>query len=100
LLDTPTDAWGGTGETHDWKLARSIAQTTPIILAGGLTPENVQSAIVHVQPWGVDVSSGIETNKQKDITKIRAFIQNVRNISPRAYPSRNDELYQNTLDRL
>ncbi len=85
LLDTPTDAlearggtWGGTGETHDWQLARSIAQATPIILAGGLTPENVQSAITHVHPWGVDVSSGIETNTQKDSTKIRAFIQNVR----------------------
>lgn len=98
LLDTPTNAWGGTGETHDWELARSIAQATPIILAGGLTPDNVQSAITHVQPWGVDVSSGIETNKQKDITKIHAFIQNVRNIPPRAYPSRTDEPYQNALD--
>lgn len=81
LLDTPTNDWGGTGETHDWKLARSIAQATPIILAGGLTPENVQSALAHVQPWGVDVSSGIETNKQKDNAKIHTFIQNVRNIS-------------------
>ncbi len=101
LLDTPTDAWedtwGGTGETHDWKLARSIAQATPIILAGGLTPDNVQSAIAHVQPWGVDVSSGIETNKQKDSAKIRAFIQNVRNIS---LATRDSPVpYRNTLDR-
>ena len=78
LLDTPTAAWGGTGETHDWDLARSIAQTTPIILAGGLTLENVQAAIAHVQPWGVDVSSGVETQKQKDITKIQQFIENAR----------------------
>ena len=99
LLDTPTDTWGGTGETHDWQLALSIAQTTPIILAGGLTPDNVQSAITHVQPWGVDVSSGIETNKQKDIAKIRAFIQNVRNVSLVTHPPHNDELYQNALDK-
>ncbi|HYK86878.1 MAG TPA: bifunctional indole-3-glycerol-phosphate synthase TrpC/phosphoribosylanthranilate isomerase TrpF [Ktedonobacteraceae bacterium] len=78
LLDTPTTTWGGTGETHDWELARTIAQTTPIILAGGLTPENVQTAITQVQPWGVDVSSGVETHKQKDITKIRTFLEQVR----------------------
>jgi len=78
LLDTPTKAWGGTGETHDWHLAHSIAQNTPTILAGGLTPENVQAAIAHVQPWGVDVSSGVETQKQKDIAKIQQFIENVR----------------------
>jgi indole-3-glycerol phosphate synthase/phosphoribosylanthranilate isomerase/anthranilate synthase/indole-3-glycerol phosphate synthase/phosphoribosylanthranilate isomerase len=81
LLDTPTTTWGGTGETHDWELARTLAQITPIILAGGLTPENVQTAITHVQPWGVDVSSGVETDKHKDITKIRAFLEQVRTIT-------------------
>ena len=84
LLDTPTTAWGGTGETHDWDLARSIAQNTPIILAGGLTPENVQAAITHVQPWGVDVSSGVETQKEKDITKIQRFIENAHQKSIRS----------------
>ncbi len=78
LLDTPTAQWGGTGVTHDWELARSIAQDIPILLAGGLTPENVAEAIQQVSPWGLDVSSGVETNKQKDTDKIRTFIENVR----------------------
>jgi indole-3-glycerol phosphate synthase/phosphoribosylanthranilate isomerase len=81
LLDTPTTQWGGTGVTHDWELARSIAQEIPILLAGGLTPENVTDAIRQVSPWGLDVSSGVETNKQKDTDKIRTFIENVRKTS-------------------
>jgi indole-3-glycerol phosphate synthase / phosphoribosylanthranilate isomerase len=76
LLDTPTAKWGGSGETHDWNIARKVAQQTPIILAGGLTPENVSEAIQQVHPWGVDVSSGVEINGQKDAGKIRAFIHN------------------------
>ena len=80
LLDTPTPAWGGTGVTHDWSLARNVATELPIMLAGGLTPENVTEAISQVHPWGIDVSSGVETNKQKDVTKIRTFIENVRNV--------------------
>ncbi len=78
LLDTPTVKWGGTGETHDWNIARSIAQQTPVFLAGGLTPENVAEAIHRVRPWGVDVSSGVEINGHKDPAKIRAFIQNAQ----------------------
>ena len=78
LLDTPTPEWGGTGVTHDWELARNAAQTQRILLAGGLTSENVAEAIHSVQPWGVDVSSGVETNRQKDPAKIRAFIEQVR----------------------
>lgn len=80
LLDTPTAQWGGTGETHDWQLAHTMAQELPIILAGGLTPENVAQAIREVQPWGVDVSSGVETNRVKDDEKIRAFLRNVRDV--------------------
>jgi len=78
LLDTPTSQWGGTGTTHDWNLARTVAQEMPILLAGGLTPQNVAEAISHVHPWGVDVSSGVETTGQKDVEKIQTFIENVR----------------------
>ncbi len=78
LLDTPTAQWGGTGQTHDWTFAHSIAQSVPILLAGGLTPENVKEAIDQVQPWGIDVSSGVETNRVKDVEKIRVFIEKVR----------------------
>jgi indole-3-glycerol phosphate synthase / phosphoribosylanthranilate isomerase len=78
LLDTPTVKWGGSGETHDWGLARSIAQHTPIFLAGGLTPENVGKAVQEVHPWGVDVSSGVETDGQKDIKKIQSFVEHAR----------------------
>jgi indole-3-glycerol phosphate synthase/phosphoribosylanthranilate isomerase/anthranilate synthase/indole-3-glycerol phosphate synthase/phosphoribosylanthranilate isomerase len=79
LLDTPTLMWGGTGETHDWVLARSLAQQTPLFLAGGLTPANVDEAIQQVHPWGVDVSSGVETHGKKDNKKIQAFVENARN---------------------
>lgn len=78
LLDTPTPVWGGIGTTHDWSIARQAAQKTPVFLAGGLTVDNVAEAIAQVQPWGVDVSSGVETDKRKDSQKIRAFIMNVR----------------------
>jgi phosphoribosylanthranilate isomerase len=72
-------AYGGTGHTTDWALAGEVAQAAPILLAGGLTPENVQEAIRHVQPYGVDVSSGVEHSPgRKDPAKIRAFIQSVR----------------------
>jgi indole-3-glycerol phosphate synthase / phosphoribosylanthranilate isomerase len=78
LLDTPTPEWGGTGIAHDWELARLAARESRILLAGGLTVENVADAVRQVQPWGVDVSSGVETNKQKDVAKIQAFIEAVR----------------------
>jgi indole-3-glycerol phosphate synthase / phosphoribosylanthranilate isomerase len=80
LLDTPTPEWGGTGVTHDWELAHIAAQMERIILAGGLTVDNVAQAISSVQPWGVDVSSGVETQKRKDPAKIQAFIEQVRAI--------------------
>jgi len=68
---------GGTGQTCDWNQVREIVQSleTPILLAGGLTPDNVAKAIRHVQPWGVDVSSGVEIEPgAKDIAKVEAFI--------------------------
>jgi indole-3-glycerol phosphate synthase / phosphoribosylanthranilate isomerase len=80
LLDTPTPQWGGSGQVHDWQLARQAAQLTRVLLAGGLTSENVAEAIRSVRPWGVDVSSGVETNKQKDSRKIQAFLQQIRQL--------------------
>ncbi len=72
---------GGTGATHDWARARQICAMAPrpVLLAGGLTPENVAEAIQQVQPHGVDVSSGAESaHGIKDATRIRQFIQAAR----------------------
>ncbi|MDH3981836.1 MAG: phosphoribosylanthranilate isomerase [Kiritimatiellaceae bacterium] len=72
---------GGTGETCDWDKAKSLVQSleTPILLAGGLTPENVATAIRQVKPWGVDVSSGVEIEPGvKDLAKVKAFISAAR----------------------
>jgi len=80
LLDAfhPTER-GGTGLTADWKLAARLAAQYPVLLAGGLTPENVADAIRTVRPFGVDVSSGVEASKgKKDPAKVRAFIAQVR----------------------
>lgn len=78
LVDTPTPDWGGSGRVSDWKLACLAAQQSKILLAGGLTPENVAAAIQQVHPWGLDVSSGVETDKKKDLQKIHAFLAQVR----------------------
>ncbi|MGH2509876.1 MAG: phosphoribosylanthranilate isomerase, partial [Ktedonobacteraceae bacterium] len=80
LLDTPTPGWGGSGEIHDWSLAQQAAQQHRLVLAGGLHPDNVAAAITQVRPWGVDVSSGVESAKVKDEAKIRAFIQQARSV--------------------
>ena len=79
LLDALVDTVaGGTGQTCDWDTARSIADVRPVILAGGLDPENVGRAIDHVRPRGVDVSSGVEQSPgRKDSLRIREFIDAV-----------------------
>jgi phosphoribosylanthranilate isomerase len=71
-------AYGGAGVVAEWDRAAALARRRPIILAGGLTPGNVATAIGQVRPWGVDVSSGVETNGAKDSAKIRAFVAAVR----------------------
>ena len=76
LLDAwVAGAFGGTGVLCNWEIAAEIAKKRPVILAGGLTPENVAAAIQAVRPYGVDVSSGVEaTPGRKDRKKVAAFI--------------------------
>jgi phosphoribosylanthranilate isomerase len=78
LLDTPTKEHGGTGRVFDWNLAVEFKKRTrkPLILSGGLNPENVAKAIQTVQPYAVDVSSGVEASPgRKDHARLRDFIQ-------------------------
>src|SRR3954452_1770048 len=75
LLDTAAKgAYGGTGQTWDWSLLKQRRNKIPVIIAGGLNPGNVAEAIEQAQPWGVDVSSGVEASPGvKDHAKLRAF---------------------------
>ncbi|MCY3823532.1 MAG: phosphoribosylanthranilate isomerase [Nitrospinae bacterium] len=81
LLDAYVQgALGGTGETFDWELARQAAVAKPIILSGGLKPDNVGEAVRSVQPYGVDSSSGVEgaVLARKDPDRVLGFIENAR----------------------
>ncbi|MFQ6040050.1 MAG: phosphoribosylanthranilate isomerase [Candidatus Poribacteria bacterium] len=82
LLDTYVKgAMGGTGVAFDWRLATDAKRYGPVILAGGLNPENVAKAIKQVQPYGVDVSSGVEAEPgKKDHSKLKDFIATARGI--------------------
>jgi phosphoribosylanthranilate isomerase len=82
LLDSgnPTAATkelGGTGRTHDWSISRRIVRESrcPVFLAGGLRPDNVRQAIVEVEPFGVDVCTGVRTEGRLDEQKLTAFFQ-------------------------
>ncbi|MCD7843473.1 MAG: phosphoribosylanthranilate isomerase [Clostridiales bacterium] len=70
------DSGAGSGETFDWSIVQNVER--PFILAGGLTPENIPQAIEAVHPWGIDISSGVETDKVKDRDKILAAVEAVR----------------------
>jgi phosphoribosylanthranilate isomerase len=78
VLDTKSPAMGGFGMPHDWVVSRSLRNMVhpyPVVLAGGLDPENVQAAIHQVEPFCVDVSSGVETGCAKDPQMVRRFIR-------------------------
>lgn len=69
----------GSGEVFDWSLAGDVPTSVRLILAGGLTPDNVASAVKRVRPWGVDVSSGVEAEPgRKDPVKVRQFVERAR----------------------
>jgi phosphoribosylanthranilate isomerase len=76
LVDTPTPGYGGSGRTFDWALAEAaVATGKPVLLAGGLTPDNVAAAVARVRPFGVDVASGVESSPGvKDATLMRRFV--------------------------
>lgn len=79
VLDTKVAGeYGGTGQTFDWELAADLAQAFEMSLAGGLTPDNVGQAVTGVRPWGVDTSSGVESDGEKDPQKVRDFVAAVR----------------------
>ncbi len=79
LLDAYVEGhFGGTGLRADWVLAAELAERYPLMLAGGLTPENVGEGVLQVRPFGVDASSGVETSGVKDHAKIEAFISAFR----------------------
>jgi phosphoribosylanthranilate isomerase len=82
LLDSPKGTYyGGNGKTFDWSLVEEKQlKKEKIIIAGGLNPENVQLAIEAIQPFGVDVSSGVETDGRKDRQKIKLFIDNAKGV--------------------
>lgn len=84
LADTEhAGAGGGTGQTHDWNVSRSVRETIdrPLILAGGLNPNNVRAAIETVKPYGVDVASGVESEVgKKDPKLVREFIRAAKGV--------------------
>ncbi|MFC7202306.1 phosphoribosylanthranilate isomerase [Haloferax namakaokahaiae] len=88
LVDTPSESGaGGTGQTHDWDAARELVEAVeaPVILAGGLTPENVAEAIQTADPYGVDVASGVEREGGiKDHSSVVKFVSRARDASSKS----------------
>jgi phosphoribosylanthranilate isomerase len=84
LVDSTDESGaGGTGETHDWARAREWVErlSTPVVLAGGLTPENVGEAVRAVGPYAVDVASGVERDGTVDPERVRAFVDAARGVA-------------------
>jgi phosphoribosylanthranilate isomerase len=91
LLDAPSP---GSGQVFDWRLAEGVPDRCRLMLAGGLTPENVAEAIVQARPWGVDAVSGLEaTPGHKDPRKVRAFVANAKAAEAPAYEGASDGPY-------
>jgi phosphoribosylanthranilate isomerase len=86
LVDAFVDGYGGGGETFDWRLIPN-GLALPLILSGGLNPDNIASAVTNVRPWAVDVSSGVEAvggpKGVKDPHRIERFVAGVRNADAR-----------------
>ncbi len=88
LLDAPSP---GSGQVFDWRLAEGVPDVARLMLAGGLTPDNVAEAIDTVHPWGVDVVSGVESQPgTKDPTKVREFIERAHSAAPPDYKPSTD----------
>ncbi|MBS1849036.1 MAG: phosphoribosylanthranilate isomerase [Actinobacteria bacterium] len=94
MIDAPNP---GSGEIFDWSLAEDAPKGARVLLAGGLTPENVTSAIEKVRPWGVDAASGLETEAgppgRKDPVKVRRFVAAARAAEPPGFRSESDSPY-------
>lgn len=83
MVDSPSP---GSGKLFDWNITREVPDGVRLILAGGLDPDNVGDAVTAVEPWGVDVASGVEASPgKKDPTKVRRFISNARAAAPTPY---------------
>lgn len=91
LVDAPAP---GSGKVFDWGLVDDVPEGPRLILAGGLTPQNVGGAVQRVRPWGVDVSSGVEKEPgKKDALKLKAFMANARAAAPQPYLGPDDLPY-------
>jgi phosphoribosylanthranilate isomerase len=83
LLDSRSEGFGGSGRAFDWGLARRVASGKPLVLAGGLTPDNVAEAVRAVRPWAVDVASGVEASPGvKDRERMARFIRAAKEADP------------------